>query len=453
MKKFLMIALALTLVLALSGCSVWDTLTQTGAESYSAAVEALQHSETVATTDTAEQAAERESETVQATDAYTPDTVNLNAQRTDGALDASDQFSERDLTQNASLREATVCTLTSGEDLTIMTAGVYVLSGSVTNATVVVDAGDDDKVQLVLDDVSVTNDDFPAVYVKNADKVFLTTTDSDNTLTVTGSFVADGDTNTDAVIFSRDDLVINGVGTLTVSSTDNGISGKDDVKITGGTLKITSVNDAIEANDSIRVAGGSITVTSSKDGLHAENDEDNASGYIYICGGTLDITAKDDGIHGTTIVQIDDGEISITAAEGIEGVWVQLNGGTVHISASDDGINGARKSDAYNVAVEITGGSLTIVMGAGDTDGIDSNGDLIITGGTIDVSGQSAFDYDGTCTHTGGTVIVNGEQVTEITNQFGGMEPGGMGGPGGGFGGFGGFGGGGFGGGGASGSW
>ena len=78
-------------------------------------------------------------------------------------------------------------------------------------------------------------------------------------------------------------------------------------------------------------------------------------------------------------------------------------------------------------------GSLTIVMGAGDTDGIDSNGNIIVNGGTINVTGQSSFDCDGTAQYNGGTIIVNGQQVTAIPNQM-------MG--GGGFGGFGGFGGG-----------
>ncbi|MBQ7499998.1 MAG: hypothetical protein IJT91_03795, partial [Clostridia bacterium] len=83
------------------------------------------------------------------------------------------------------------------------------------------------------------------------------------------------------------------------------------------------------------------------------------------------------------------------------------------------------KSDAYTPAVEINGGDITIVMGAGDTDAIDSNGNIIITGGTIDVTGQSAFDYDGQAQFTGGTLIVNGQQVDSIPNQ---MMGGGMGG-------------------------
>ena len=352
-----------------------------------------------------------------------------------GAIDASELFSERDLAQSADLTEAVACTVSDGKDISVTAEGVYVLSGSVSNFTVCVEAGDEDKVQLVLDGLNVTNDSCPVIYVKNADKVFVTTAEgSENSLSVTGTFTADGSTNTDAVIFSRDDLVLNGLGTLQISSTDNGVSCKDDLKITGGILNVNAVDHGIEANDSIAVAGGTLTVTSSKkDGLHAENEDDDREGWIYLCGGTLNVNAADDGIHGVSIVQVDGGAVNVTAAEGIEGTWVQINDGEIIIRAGDDGINGGQKSKSYPVCVEINGGSLNITMGQGDTDGIDSNGNLIITGGAISVNAQSPFDYDGTLTHTGGTIIVNGVETTQITNQFGGMGggPGGMGGQGG----------------------
>ena len=364
-------------------------------------------------------------------------TTTTSTTTVSGAIFTSDdQFSKRDLKQSADLSDAKYIALESGSNVTISEEGVFVLSGSVQNSTVIVDAPDDAKVQLVLDGVTITNKDFPCIYVKSADKVFITTTDSANKLSVTGSFTADGDTNTDAVIFSKDDLVINGVGSLSISSTDNGITSKDDLKVTGGTISINCTSDALEANDSIRIAGGDITIVSKKDGLHAEYDEDTSVGYIYICGGSLNITASDDAVHATTVVQIDDGNLTLSAREGIEGTYVQLNGGTVSISASDDGINAGRKSTAYAVTIEINGGELTIRMSSGDTDGIDSNGNLYINGGTVNITANSPFDYDGTAKYSGGTIIVNGKTTNTITNQFGGGM-GGMGGPGGSRGGFG----------------
>ena len=342
------------------------------------------------------------------------------------ALDTSDLFSSRDLEQTADLTGAENITVSDGETYTVSKEGVYVVTGSASNAQIVVSAGDEDKVQLVLDSVSITNESTPCIYVQNADKVFVTTTDSENTLTVSGAFTADGDTNTDAVIFSRDDLVINGTGTLNIVSSENGISGKDDLKVTGGTINITCTADALEANESILVADGTISIKSDKDGLHAENDEDNTVGYIYIADGTITIEAGDDAIHATTIAQVDGGTIDLTGAEGIEGTYIQINGGEISIAAADDGINAGQKSNFATPTVEVNGGELTIVMGSGDTDGVDSNGNLYLNGGTLNITAQSPFDYDGTARNNGATLIVNGSETDSITNQM--MGGGGMGG-------------------------
>ena len=416
MKKITTVLFALFLVLSCAGCS----------NTANAATESEESTQSVTTAI---------SESVKTSGTEIVTTANVSS---GGAVDASELFTDRDLRQTPDLSEAVYYTVSSGEDITITAAGVYVFSGSASEVTILVEAGDEDKIQLVLDGVSITNSDFPCIYVKNAGKVFVTTTASENSLSVTGSYTADGDTNTDAVIFSRDDLVFNGLGTLTISSTDNGISGKDDVKITGGTLIITASAHAVEANDSIRIADGTLSLNAGSDGLHAADDSDAAAGYVYFCGGALDIQAGDDGIHAATIVQIDGGDIGITAVEGIEATWVQINGGTISISARDDGINAAKKSSAYTVLFEMNDGTLTIVMRAGDTDAIDSNGSLTIRGGTIDISAQSPFDYDGSAQYTGGTIIVNGVETNTITNQMlGGMGggPGGMGGGPGGMGG------------------
>ncbi len=345
-------------------------------------------------------------------------------------LDTSEMFSDRDLEQEADLSEAKEITLESGNDVTINAEGVYVIKGSAKDTTIIVEADDTAKVQLVLDGVTITNSDTPAIYVKSADKVFVTTTDSDNILTVTGTFTADGNTNTDAVIYSKDDLVFNGKGTLNITSTANGISGKDDIKFTGGSYNIQSTADAIEANDSIRISEGTFTIKTDKDALHSENSDDNSVGFIYISGGTFDIDAKEDGIQATTVLMIDGGNLDVSAAEGLEATYVQINDGTVKIEASDDGINASSKSSSYETVIEINGGSLTVNMGSGDTDALDANGNLYINGGTVDITAQFAFDFDGTGQLNGGKVTVNGETVTEITNSMmmGGGGHGGFGG-------------------------
>ena len=330
-------------------------------------------------------------------------------------------FTDRDLRQEPKLSKAMEYTLSDGQDITITEAGVYVLSGTASGATVFVDAGKDDKVQLVLNGISVTNADFPCIYVERADKVFVTVV-ADSSLAVTGAFRANGSRLPDGVIYARDDLVLNGTAALVISSSENGVVGKDDLKITGGTYSVTAASKCFVANDSIRVADGVFTLDAGTDAFHAKNGDDDSLGYIYIGGGAITINAGDDAIHGESVVQIDGGVLDITAWEGIEGTFIQVNGGQVKISAADDGINAAAKSRSYNPTLEINGGEIAIVIGRGDTDAVDSNGDIVINGGTVSVTGGSGFDYDGTGVVNGGTIIINGEPWTDpvLPNQFAG---------------------------------
>lgn len=338
----------------------------------------------------------------------------------------SDAFTTRDLTQTADLSAAKTITVSDDETVSITEDGIYVLTGSATNACVVIEAGDEDKIQLVLDNVSIENTNQPCILVENADKVFLTSAEgSDNVLSVSGQFSGDAD----AVVYSKDDLVLNGLGTVAINSTGDGVCSNDDLKLTGGTWVVTVSDSAMKAHDSILACDGTFELTAANDGLHAENNDDDTTGSILIEGGNFTIQAGDDGVHATTSVTMNGGTLAINAAEGIEATQVILNDGEVSINASDDGVNAGRKSNSMNVKVEINGGALTISMGAGDTDAVDSNGDLIISGGTIDITAQSPFDYDGNCSYTGGTIIVNGTQVDSVTNQM--MGGGMMGGPGG----------------------
>ncbi|MBR4635480.1 MAG: carbohydrate-binding domain-containing protein [Clostridia bacterium] len=365
----------------------------------------------------------------------------------------TDAFSNRDLAGTYDSDEAIAITLNgstafasssgvsvNGSVVTITEAGTYVLSGTLDNGYVVINVSKEDKVQLVLKGVDISSETFAPIYAASADKVFITVAEgTENSLANGGSFVQIDDNNVDAVIFSKDDLTINGSGTLHITSpAGHGISAKDELVITGGTCVITAAEHGIEANDSLAVSDGSITVKAGKDGIHVENDDDDTLGNIYIAGGSFSITCGDDGIHANTMLVIDGGTFSITAAEGIEATYITINDGDITITASDDGINAARKSAAYTPTVEINGGSITVTMGQGDTDGVDSNGNIVMNGGTLNVTGSSGFDYDGTAEYNGGTIIVNGQQLNYIPNQMMGGGMGGMGGMPGGMGGHGG---------------
>lgn len=207
----------------------------------------------------------------------------------------------------------------SGNIITISKEGTYVLSGALSEGQIVVDA-DSAKVQLVLDNADITCASSAAIYVKNADKAFITLAEgSENILMNTAEYEAIDDNNIDAVIFSNDDLTLNGKGTLTINSEyGHGIVSKDDLKLVGGTCNITAKNHALSGKDSVRIADGTYNLTSGKDGIHSENADDDEKGFVYIASGDFTIESTGDGIDASYVVQIDDGDFDITAGGGAE---------------------------------------------------------------------------------------------------------------------------------------
>ncbi len=274
--------------------------------------------------------------------------------------------------------------------------GTYIVTGKTDDGMIIIEVdSESEDVRLILRDVVINSASSAAIYVLSADEVYITL-EGNNILSNGGKYEAIDENDIDAVIFSKDDLTINGSGSLTIDAiVSHAIVCKDDLVITGGTYDLTAETDAINTNDSLAITNG-----------------------------TFVIKAGDDAIHTDGILQIDNGTFDITAAEGLEGTYITINDGTFNISASDDGINAAQKVEDYPVTLVINGGNIKITMGQGDTDGIDSNGDLYINGGTIDITGQSTIDYDGTAVKNGGTLIINGVTTDTIPNQF-------MGGPGG----------------------
>lgn len=229
----------------------------------------------------------------------------------------------------------------------------------------------------------------------------------------------DSDTEKGYIIINNSNIII--------ETEADGIQAETILKVTSGNINITTTgstaNDnsskALKASSLIQIVNGTFNINSTDDGLHS-------NGNIYIDSGTFTITSKDDAIHADGLMEINGGKFDITAVEGIEATYVKINDGTININSTDDGINAGKKSTSYDVTVEINGGYITIKMGNGDTDGIDSNGNLYINGGTIDITGNSPFDYDGTAEYNGGTLIVNGSQTNTIISQFMGGGFGGM---------------------------
>ena len=384
-------------------------------------------------------------------------TTTSTEQAADNAVSKSEMFTERDLSGDYDESEAETITLNGssaetyaksgvsidGSTITITAEGVYVVSGTLSDGQIVVEADDAAKVQIVLKDASITSSDSAALYVKSADKVFVTLAEgTDNTLANGGSFVADGDTNIDGAVFAKDDVTFNGSGSLTVDSpAGHGVVGKDDVKFAGGTYTITAAKHGVQANDSVRLAESDVTVTSGseKDGIHVSDNADEEEGtesdsFFYMADGSLTINSGDDGIHADASVIIEGGTIVVNESyEGIEGLSISISGGSTTVAATDDGLNaaggnassgsqtfgsddwgggapGGRNDGGTDGSINISGGNVKITAGG---DGIDSNGSLEISGGYTVVEGPSqgdtsVLDYNGTATIKAGTFIGTG---------------------------------------------
>ncbi len=238
--------------------------------------------------------------------------------------------------------------LADGVTVTINTEGTYVVSGELTDGQLVVEAPEDAKVQIVFDGVTLHNETGPALYVKQADKCFITLAEgSDNKLSDGTEYVLeDGSDEPSATVFARADLTLNGSGSLRVdASYDNGIYSKDDLVITGGEYEVNAAGDALRGRDCVKIADGIFDLTAGADGIKSNKDTKQTQGFVSIDGGEFSIDAQDDGIQGKTYVRVGGGQIDITAADDaihsdLEGA---LQGGNITIDAGDDAFHAETK--------------------------------------------------------------------------------------------------------------
>lgn len=252
------------------------------------------------------------------TNSSIPDTSDLD-NTSDDILNVASMFTERDMETEYDQTECKQLVL-KNQNTTISEAGVYLVSGEIADGQIIIDVNKSEKVQLILDNVNINCSTSAAIYVKSADKVFITlANESQNSLSVSGDYVAVDDNNVDSVIFSKEDITFNGNGKLIVNAQyGHGIVAKDDLAITSGEYVITAENHGISANDSVRIAEGNFNITSGKDAIHAENTEDETLGFVYIANGNYEINTELDGISASGILQIDNGNFNITTGGGSE---------------------------------------------------------------------------------------------------------------------------------------
>lgn len=314
--------------------------------------------------------------------------------------------------------------------ITIKDAGTYVISGTLSDGQIVIDADSDDVIHLILNGASITSSDGSAIYGKQSGKVVITLAEGTENTVTDGSTYSELDENEepDAAVFSKDDITINGAGALTIKGNyKSGIHSKDGLKIINGTITVNAANHALSGKDYIAVSGGTLNLISAEDAIHSATD-------VLVADGSITINAEDDGIHGDSTVTIDGGIIQIEKSnEGIEGMVVAINNGDISVNSSDDGLNGSNGTtedttgstadingnnpmggssggameNDESVSVQINGGKLYINA---EGDSIDSNGSLSITGGEIIIDGTTSggngiLDYNGTGEITGGTLV------------------------------------------------
>lgn len=375
------------------------------------------------------------------------------------AVDTSDIFSDRDLDAGYDESKSAVITLSgssascpsdavqiSGGTVTITDEGTYILSGTLDDGMIIINTEKSDKTQLVLDGVSIRSETSAAIYVLQSDKVFITLAEgSVNTLSNGGSFTAIDENNIDAVIYSKEDLTLNGSGALTVTSPGgHGIVSKDSLTITGGTYDISSASHGLAGKDDLCVVNAGFTITSGKDGIHAENADDSALGFVYIQSGTFDISAEGDGISAAAYMQIQDGTFDIVsgggsanAADQTSDNWGSFMGrGKDGHGAGRGGAGGGMGSPGGEMGSMVTetespgedstsikgikaSGELTINGGSFTIDSADdavhSNASITVNAGTFAVtSGDDGFHADDTLTVNGGSI--------DITESYEGLE-------------------------------
>lgn len=318
----------------------------------------------------------------------------------------------------------------NGTTVTITRAGTYVLSGTLDNGMVIVDAADTDKLQVVLNGVSIHSETSVPLYIREADKVFLTLKEgTENTLSSAGTYAAVDDSNIDGTLFSRQDLTVNGSGRLTVTApAGHGIVCKDDLVITGGAIAVTAASHGIDANDSVRIKDVSLTVDAGKDGIHCENSDDTSLGFVYISGGSLEVEAEGDGISAGSWLQITGGTFELTCGGGSEngsqpssGNWGDFMGGGRPGMGGRPGGNSSATTETDSASMKgIKSGNSMLICGGAFTidsadDAIHSDISATVSGGTFQIaSGDDAI-------HAEEELVITAGHIT-VTESYEGLE-------------------------------
>ena len=316
-------------------------------------------------------------------------------------------------------KETEISSVDGKQIVKIIKKGDYLISGSCSNGQIIVEANKEKDVRLILNGLNLTCTDSAPIYEVQCDKMVITLADgSENVLSDTSQYVYDNaeKKQPDAVIFAKDDLVINGSGSLKVDSAYmEGIHSTDSVKLISGNIAVRSADTGIRGKEGVMIKDADIEVTSKGDGIKTTYADNTSLGYIIIEGGNVKLYTAKDAIQATGHIQITGGTIDITTDNGVAHAGsdeesksakalktdnnIYIKGAEVKIDATEDAINA-------NGNVIVDGGKLSI---ATYNDAIQAEGAVVINDGSVDVN-RSAKGIKGK------SVSVNGGNV-QITSD------------------------------------
>ena len=318
----------------------------------------------------------------------------------------------------------------SGSTVTITEEATYVISGTLSDGMIVVNAPETAKLQLVFNGINITKSTSAALYIIESDKVFVTLAEgTENILANGGTFTAIDDNNIDGAVYSKQDLTFNGTGSLKVTSpAGHGIVCKDDLVFTGGTYTVNSASHGLDANDSVRIANASFEIDAGKDVIHCENTDDTSKGFIYISSGTINGEAEGDGIAASAYLQIEDGNFDLLVGGGAENGTKASSGnyggfmGGGHGGMRPGGNQGSTATTTTDtVSMKGLKAANSILISDGTfkidsaDDSIHSDVSVTINGGTFEIaSGDDAVHAEETLTVTAGKF--------NITESYEGLE-------------------------------
>ncbi|MBR1685559.1 MAG: carbohydrate-binding domain-containing protein [Clostridia bacterium] len=291
--------------------------------------------------------------------------------------------------ESASASEDTFVTV-SGNTVTITGKGDYVLTGPL-QGQVVIAAGEEDKVHLILQGAEIVSPEGPAIYEKSCDKLIVTLAEGTENVLADTLDIQEGEDRIASALYAEDDLSINGSGTLEVfGNSGNGIQSKADLIIAGGEITLQAANDGIKGRNSVLVLGGTLNITAENDGLVSSRKEKEDKGWIFIAGGEITIHTGSGA-----------GEIKNIEAQG---PWGRGRGGGWDWDDSGENDTPSRKGIKAENGITVTDGTLVLDT---EDDALHSNSSLTIYGGTLSIrTGDDALHADEVTRIVGGEIDI-----------------------------------------------